>query len=202
MIEDAATRSLVCCYRILRLGTGPEVEASYSAQFFDLSRLYHVEYPLIEVGRFCIRRGVSHPDIPRLAWAALVKITDRYHAGMLFGCTSFAGGDAQKYRAAFAYLEQNHLAPAHLRPGVKAPDIVRFDKLFAREKTDLSRVMKEMPPLLRSYLALGGWISDHAVVDADLETLHVFTGVEIAAIPETRIRLLRRDSFSDLNMLL
>ena len=36
-----------------------------------------------------------------------------------------------------------------------------------------------MPPLLRSYLALGGWVSDHAVVDPGLQTMHVFTGVEI-----------------------
>lgn len=48
-----------------------------------------------------------------------------------------------------------------------------------------------MPPLLRSYLALGGWVSDHAVVDPGLQTMHVFTGVEIGAIPPARRRLLR-----------
>jgi putative hemolysin len=49
-----------------------------------------------------------------------------------------------------------------------------------------------MPPLLRSYLMMGGWVSDHAVIDAELDTLHVFTGVEIARVPEARARLLRR----------
>jgi putative hemolysin len=48
-----------------------------------------------------------------------------------------------------------------------------------------------MPPLLRSYLAMGGWVSDHAVVDRDLGTLHVFTGLEIGAIPAARARQLR-----------
>jgi putative hemolysin len=48
-----------------------------------------------------------------------------------------------------------------------------------------------MPPLLRTYLAMGGWVSDHAVVDRDLGTLHVFTGLEIAAIPPGRARALR-----------
>jgi len=48
-----------------------------------------------------------------------------------------------------------------------------------------------MPPLLRSYLILGGWVSDHAVIDRDLATLHVFTALEIAAIPPGRARLLR-----------
>ena len=51
--------------------------------------------------------------------------------------------------------------------------------------------MLGMPPLLRSYLVMGGWVSDHAVVDNDLNTLHVFTGLEISAIPPGRARLLR-----------
>jgi phytoene dehydrogenase-like protein len=56
------------------------------------------------------------------------------------------------------------------------------------------RALRQMPPLLRSYLAMGGWVSDHAVVDRDLGTLHVCTGVEIAAIPPSRARLLRADA--------
>ena len=38
---------------------------------------------------------------------------------------------------------------------------------------------------------MGGWVSDHAVVDEKMNTLHVFTGVEIGAIPAARKRLLR-----------
>jgi hypothetical protein len=48
-----------------------------------------------------------------------------------------------------------------------------------------------MPPLLRSYLLMGGWVSDHAVVDPDLGTLHVFTGLEIRNVPPSRAALLR-----------
>ena len=48
-----------------------------------------------------------------------------------------------------------------------------------------------MPPLLRTYLMMGGWVSDHAVVDDDMNTLHVFTGLEIAAVPPARARALR-----------
>ena len=55
----------------------------------------------------------------------------------------------------------------------------------------MRRAMAQMPPLLRSYLMMGGWVSDHAVVDRQLNTLHVFTGLEIKAIPPARARLLR-----------
>jgi L-ornithine Nalpha-acyltransferase len=48
-----------------------------------------------------------------------------------------------------------------------------------------------VPPLLRTYLLMGGWVSDHAVYDRQMRTMHVFTAVEIAAIPPARVRLLR-----------
>jgi hypothetical protein len=51
--------------------------------------------------------------------------------------------------------------------------------------------MIQMPPLLRTYLLMGGWVSNHAVVDHQWNTMPVFTGVEIDAIPNTRKRLLR-----------
>ena len=44
---------------------------------------------------------------------------------------------------------------------------------------------------LRTYLSMGGWVSDHAVIDASLNTLLVFTALEINAIPPARARLLR-----------
>ena len=51
--------------------------------------------------------------------------------------------------------------------------------------------MMLMPPLLRGYLSLGGWVSDHAVIDEDMNTLHVFTGVEMKRVPARMARLLR-----------
>ena len=37
----------------------------------------------------------------------------------------------------------------------------------------------------------GGWASDHAVVDRQLNTMHLFKGVEIGAVPAARKRLLK-----------
>jgi putative hemolysin len=50
--------------------------------------------------------------------------------------------------------------------------------------------MLKMPPLLRAYLLMGGWVSDHAVIDYKLNTLHVFTGLEVRKIPHEKKRFL------------
>ena len=110
---------------------------------------------------------------------------------LLFGCSSFLGTDAAGYEDAFAMLRERHLAPKRWLPRVKAPKVFRFARALKLRKPDPRAAMAEMPPLLRSYLAMGGWVSDHAVVDSQMDTLHVFTGLEISAIPPGRARLLR-----------
>jgi putative hemolysin len=46
-----------------------------------------------------------------------------------------------------------------------------------------------VPPLLRTYLMMGGWIGDHAVIDPHMKTTHVFTALRVADVPEAHKRL-------------
>lgn len=191
LVETRHSGEVVCCFRVLPV-THPEgIQTTYAAQFYDLKSLAGFDAPMLEMGRFCVAPGCSNPDIFRMAWAALGRIVDALGAELLFGCSSFRGTDADAYRDAFALLKEQHMAPPCWQPGVKAPAVVHFARKLAAIRPDIKRATRGMPPLLRSYLALGGWVSDHAVVDPDLDTLHVFTGLEIRSIPPVRARLLR-----------
>ena len=181
---------VVGTFRVLLLHSGADIQDCYSAQFYDLTALEGYAGPMAELGRFCVAPGFGDPEILRCAWGALTSFVDRERIGMLFGCSSFRGTDETAYSDAFEVLRKNHLAPRHFRPGVKAPRTIRFgDK--PEKAHDRKRALKTMPSLLRSYLTMGGWVSDHAVVDSAMNTLHVFTGLEIARIPAARARVLR-----------
>jgi len=106
---------------------------------------------------------------------------------LLFGCSSFQGSDPDRHRQALALL-RGHLAPTDKRPGRKAREVFDLTTLPA---VDARQGLLAMPSLLRTYLAMGGWVSDHAVIDRTLDTLHVFTAVEIDRIPAARARALR-----------
>lgn len=190
LIEDAGG-SPVCCFRLLPLRSGAEIGRSYSAQYYDLAALECFDKPMAELGRFCIHPGHGDPDILRIAWGALTRYVDDTGVGMLFGCSSFKGVEAAPYLDAFAKLRADHLAPHRWGPRIKAPRVYRFARRLARRVPDAKRAALSMPPLLRTYLLMGGWVSDHAVVDDDMNTLHVFTGLEIGAIPPARARALR-----------
>ncbi|MCQ0970075.1 GNAT family N-acetyltransferase [Paracoccus sp. TK19116] len=192
LIEEAGSGQLVCCFRFLHLRDGSEIARSYSARHYDLSPLADFDGPMVELGRFCIHPGWRDPDILRLAWAELTRFVDANGVRMLFGCSSFLGADPDAHAEALAILRERHIAPRRWLPRVKAPQVFRFARVLARRRADPRAALAAMPPLLRSYLVMGGWVSDHAVVDRDLDTLHVFTGLEIGAIPAARQRLLRR----------
>jgi len=190
LVRDVSSNTLVCCFRMLILAGGCDVARSYSAQYYDLSALSRYEAPMVEMGRFCIHPDWKDPDILRVAWAAMTRFVDHNKIGMLFGCSSFAGTETDSFLDAFAMLKARHLAPKRWWPRVKAPNVFRYAARL-RRKPDQKKAMRGMPPLLRTYLMMGGWVSDHAVLDTQMNTMHVFTGLEIGAIPPARKRLLR-----------
>lgn len=190
LVEDRTDGAVLGTCRLLGLSDGGRIAESYAAQFYDLARLGRYGGRMVEVGRFCVAPEARASDVLRLAWGAMTRLVEAEGIGLLFGCTSFHGTDAAAFLDAFALLAERHVAPPRWRPGVKAPDVVRLAGPHPRHP-DERAAMKAMPPLLRSYLLMGGWVSDHAVRDRDLGTLHVFTGLEVDRVPATRRRLLR-----------
>lgn len=190
LIEETATNRLVCVFRMLSLNGGQDIGRSYAAQFYELEALKTFPGPMVEMGRFCVHPDVHDPDVLRIAWGAMTRYVDDHAVELLFGCASFEGTDTSHYLDSFAMLRDRHLAPPRWLPRVKAPKVFRFANRL-RRKPNLKAAQLAMPPMLRSYLMMGGWVSDHAVVDQKMNTLHVFTGVEVKAIPPARKRLLR-----------
>lgn len=180
----------VAAFRVLLLTDMAEIITSYSARFYDLSRLAGLNGPALELGRFCLHPEWHDPDILRLAWAGLTRLVDAGSIALLFGCSSFSGTDPKPHLDAFAHLARHHLAPVAKAP-LRKGEALEYPALIRDLPDDPKAALAALPPLLRTYLAMGGWVSDHAVIDRDLDTLHVFTGVEIARIPPARARLLR-----------
>ncbi|MEM7744452.1 MAG: GNAT family N-acyltransferase [Pseudomonadota bacterium] len=191
MVEDSRSGDLVCCFRMMPLNNGSEISRSYSAQYYNLAALADYPGKMVEMGRFCVHPDCKDPAVIRTAWSAMTKFVDDEKVELLFGCSSFYGVDADDYMDAFALLKERHIAPKRWLPRVKAPKVFRFASRLKLRRPNMKLALRRMPPLLRTYLVMGGWVSDHAVIDNELNTLHVFTGVEISQVPETRARLLR-----------
>ena len=189
LIENLETEKLICCYRILKFDSGKNISSSYSSQFYDLKVIENFTEPMIEVGRFCIDPEVNDPSVVLTAWAALAQIVDYNQTEFLFGCSSFEGIEKEKYFDSFALLRDRYMAPDHWRPKIKAAQVFCYSKDLIY-KVNKKKALLNMPPLLKTYLSMGAWVSDHAVVDLNMKTLHLFTGMEISKIPKSRKKFL------------
>ena len=181
LVEDELGQLVACC-RLQVFGPQDDLQGSYSAQSYDLARLAQFGGAKLELGRFCLRPGIKDAAILRLIWGALTVILDAQRVTLLFGCTSFAGADPDLHGPALATLHR-HAAPPQFGPGPQAAERVSFPKAVGDPLG--------LPALLRSYLAMGAWVSDHAVIDRRMNTLHVLTALPVALVPAGRARALR-----------
>ena len=189
LIENLETQKLICCYRILSFENGKKIDSSYSSKFYDLKAIEKYLAPMIEVGRFCIDPEENDSSVVLTAWAALAQIVDQNKIELLFGCSSFAGIEKEKYLDCFALLRDRYIAPYYWLPKIKAEQVFCYSKELIYQ-VDEKKALLNMPPLLKTYLSMGAWVSDHAVVDLNMKTLHLFTGVEISKIPKRRRKFL------------
>lgn len=173
--------------RLRRHGDAAALLAGYAARTYDLAAMARAGGETLELGRLCTEPGVGDGDLMRLLWAGVARLALSIGVARLIGCTSFHGTDAEAFDPAWALLKARHLGPADLAPGRKAAVIRGFEQVTAEPKPEATLML---PGLLRAYLAMGGWVSDHAVIDRDLGTCHVFTCVEIDRMPPSRKRAL------------
>lgn len=184
MIERAG--ALVGTLRLRVLPDGADFGQTYTGRFYDFGPMCG---PTLEVGRFCLKGNGASFDILQQAWAVITRLVDLHGVTYLFGCASFHGSDPALYADAFAHLYHGYQGKIKIAP--KDVDHKALSEIF-NEPFDPKQAFVQMPQLLRTYLGLGGFVSDHLVFDRELGTMHVFIGVEIAAIPEARVKSLRR----------
>lgn len=173
LIEDISTAKIVGSYRILRRSKLPADMSFYTAKEFDLSKpLAHFKGEVMELGRACVDINYRDRATIQLLWRAIGEYSAKYNIELMFGCGSFNGADFTEHAAALSYLYHNHLAPAEFRPNAVAENFNPIN-LLPMDKIDAKRTLASLPPLIKGYLRLGGFIGDGAYEDHDSNTTDV-----------------------------
>ena len=165
-----------------RVTDGAGAGSGYAAGFYDLGRAFAGVTTVIEVGRLCLAPACARPDVLRILFAALTRLVVRVRADLIFGCASFPGAAVAPHQGALGALFRDHLLPAPLRVRALAP--VHPGLHSEAEAT------AALPPLLRAYLAMGAAVGPDAVLDPDMDTLHVFAALDPRKVPPARRRSL------------
>jgi len=166
-----AKSAVVGTYRLIRrsvVGAG----GFYSGAEFDLSRLEAWPGDVLELGRSCVDTAHRSGRAINLLWRGIAAYLNEYGTELLFGCGSLPGTDPEQLRLPLAYMHHHHLAPRHIRPRALPERYVDMS-MMDREAVDRDAALAEIPPLIKGYLRLGGFVGDGAVVDADFNCTDV-----------------------------
>ena len=169
---------LVLVFRLRTFSRMEDILCSYSAQHYDLTKLIDLPFKPMEIGRLCIDQQCSDPFLLLSAFNYLRSLISSHQIDFIFGCTSFAGVDNPRHLVSLSSLEKNQLADSIFPIEKKSPSVL-YIKREILGATKNKKAKNFLPPLLKFYLRLGGKVSDHAVIDRDLDTLHVFTYVDL-----------------------
>ena len=168
---------LVLVFRSRSYSSMKDILCSYSAQYYDLTKLTRLPFKPMEIGRLCVDKTARDPFLLLTAFKYLASLISNGKRDFIFGCTSFSGVDNPRHLASLTSLEKNQVAGPKFRVKKKSNNILDLKKIVGLNKHKPAKNF--LPPLLKFYLRLGGKVSDHAVIDKDLDTLHVFTYLDL-----------------------
>ena len=178
---------IVGTYRLIRRSAAAKIGRFYSSAEYDIQPM--IDYPgeVLELGRSCIEKDARNTATMQMLWRGIALYAFHYNIQVMFGCASLPGTDPSQHALSLSYLYHHHLAPPEIRVRALASRYVKMDML-APEICDPRKAMARVPPLIKGYLRLGGFVGDGAVIDSEFNTTDVFITVKTELVTEKYIR--------------
>jgi len=185
--------SVVGTYRLIRRGGAAKIGRFYSADEYDISVLEATGGNLLELGRSCTDAGYRNRAVMQLLWRGIAAYVFHYGIDLMFGCASLHGTDPDALSDELSYLHQYHLAPAGIRPRALQERYVDMNR-SSLDGLDPRRILATLPPLIKGYLRLGGFVGDGAVIDRQFNTTDIAVIVQTDLVTEKYYRHYERES--------
>lgn len=179
--------AVVGTYRLLRREGAARAGRFYSSSEYDIAKLLAIPGEILELGRSCVDADYRTRPTMQLLWRGISAYVFHHQIEVMFGCASLHGTDVAAHADTLSYLYYYHLAPPALRP--RALDRLYVDmKLKPQSAIDPRASLAALPPLVKGYLRLGGFVGDGAVIDGQFNTVDVCIVVKTELVTDKYMR--------------
>ena len=184
--------AVIGTYRLMRREQAERAGQFYTTDEYHISTLLDYPGEIMELGRSCVAPAYRTGSVMQVLWRGIAEYVLHFNVQVMFGCGSMHGTDPAGLAPQLTYLHHYHLAPPALRP-VALPD--RYVSLDQMDIAALNpkRALAKLPPLIKGYLRLGGFVGDGAVVDYDFNTTDVCVVVKTDQVTDRYVKHLTRD---------
>lgn len=170
-IETVPER-IVGTYRLIRNEAAQKVGRFYSSSEFDISPLEQGGQNLVEVGRSCVHKDYRSRNVLQLLWQGIAEYITHYDIKLLFGCASFHGIDVPGHADMLSYLYHYHRAPDAFCPRALPAHGIDMN-IIPKDALNPKDALLKLPPLIKGYLRLGGFVGEGAYIDKQFNTIDV-----------------------------
>jgi L-ornithine Nalpha-acyltransferase len=191
LVIDHRCDAVVGTYRLIRRGAAARHGGFYSAGEYDLGAIPQYPGEILELGRSCTDAAARSGPAAKLMWRAIAAYVFRYNIELMFGCASLAGTDPDALALPLAYLHHFHRAPDALCARALPDRYVAMDRM-AKADIDPAQAQMLLPPLIKGYLRLGGFVGDGAVIDYPFNTTDVAIVVKTDLVTDKYYRYYER----------
>ncbi len=180
-------------YRLLRSDMAVHGARFYTANEFCLDKIRNCGRNTVELGRSCVDKRYRNGAAMHLLWQGLADYVSVHGIEILFGVASFHGTDPAAVSHALSYLHHNYRAPDELRVSAHGANAIAMDILSEKE-TDHTTALKQIPPLIKAYMRLGGKLGDGAFVDYGFNTIDVCLVMDTVRMAQKYKAVYQRES--------
>jgi len=178
---------VVGTYRLIQRQAAALLGRFYSADEYDIAPILGFPGRILELGRSCVDAAYRNRAAMQLLWRGIAAYVFHYQIDLMFGCASLPGTDPDAVAVELTYLYQNHLAPPAVRPRALPHRFVEMQRL-PPESVDPKRALALLPPLIKGYLRLGGFVGDGAVIDRQFNTTDIAVVVKTDLVTDKYYR--------------
>lgn len=186
-LGDSPAECIVGTYRLMRREHAEKIGRFYTAAEYDISRILALPGPILELGRSCTDPAYRNRSTMQLLWQGIANYVFTHDITMMFGCASLAGVDPAALALELSYLHHHHLAPEEFRPRA-LPALHTAMDLLPKDAVLPKQALNALPPLVKGYLRLGGFVGDGAVVDRQFNTTDVCVLVKTDLVTDKYFR--------------
>ena len=185
--RGSTEETVVGTYRLIRRNAAERLGTFYSAAEYDIAPLLAYPGEILELGRSCVDPAYRARPVLQLLWSGIAAYVFHHQIALMFGCASLPGTDPDALAAPLSYLYHHHLAPPALRARALAQRYVDMRRLDV-SAIDLVRIPATLPPLIKGYLRVGGFVGDGAVIDEQFNTTDVCIVLKTDLVTEKYLR--------------
>jgi putative hemolysin len=185
--------NVVGTYRLIRQDAAQKLGRFYSAGEYDISVLESFPGQKLELGRSCTAAAYRSRAVMQLLWRGIAAYVFHYGIDLMFGCASLSGTDPDALAPELTYLATHHLAPDAIRPRALPARYVEMRRCDPAS-LDARQALMGLPPLIKGYLRLGGFVGEGAVIDGQFNTTDIAVVVQTDLVTEKYYRHYEREA--------